>query len=605
MVIPNPAYEKGEVIGGRYIVLGVLGKGGFGVVYHVRDKDDGRELALKTFRDEYIFHPKIRLLFHKEALAWITIGRHPFVLHAEAVHEFDKRLFVAMEYIRPDENGLVSLHDHIAFHGRNFSNRLIGTWVTEFCHGITHAYEKGLKAHRDIKPQNILVNDKTFVKISDFGLAASIENVDLPPAQLRSLDLSAFHVQGKTMCGTLGYIAPEIYAEGTASVSSDIYAFGAVLWQLCAGSTRPPFWEILNRSPDARAIFTVLKSSPVPLVQSSFWEVIHRCLSADPAQRYKNFDEVKDAIKAVIRRSGDAPLDFIVNTAPSFTDWVNQGASLRALGRFEEALASYEAAIKLQPASATVWVNKANVLSSMKRRSDALAAYDRAILLDPEYQPAWFNKGLELQQSGDHLEAVACFERTLELNPRHGAALRRKGQSLVVGRQFQEAKACYEEALKTDPADDIACTYLGELFSLVESTSEALVWYDRAIKTNPKRSSAWTGKAEVLIELSRYDDAIDCLDAALMLDAEDAASLNMKAIALCRCGRQRDAISIFDRLLLGLTRLDVVWTNKGNALAELRQWHEALNCYEHAIRANPNYAPAREQRQRIIEYLRT
>jgi serine/threonine protein kinase len=95
------AYKSGEGIGNRFIVLEVLGKGGFGVVYRVRDRFDQRELAVKTFRDEFILNPKVKRQFRKEALTWAALGRHLFILEAEAVHEFDNRLFVAMEYIAP------------------------------------------------------------------------------------------------------------------------------------------------------------------------------------------------------------------------------------------------------------------------------------------------------------------------------------------------------------------------------------------------------------------------------------------------------------------------------------------------------------------------
>jgi eukaryotic-like serine/threonine-protein kinase len=295
--VPDLAYRKGEVIGGRFIVLDVLGKGGLGVVYHVRDRIDGRELALKTFRDEYILDPRVKFQFRREALTWIAIGRHSFVLQAQSVHEFDHSLFVGMEYIRPDENRLVTLHDHIAFHGRNLSDRLIGTWAIEFCHGMAHAYDKGVKTHRDVKPENILIGEGAFVKISDFGLAASIEQSDLPSGTLQSFGLSALRSQGKTICGTLGYIAPEMFAGGTASVQSDIYSFGAVLYQLCTGSTAPPFWENLRGLLDAGATYAVLARCPVPLIHSIFREVIHRSLQLRPIDRYQSFDEVKDAIK--------------------------------------------------------------------------------------------------------------------------------------------------------------------------------------------------------------------------------------------------------------------------------------------------------------------
>jgi tetratricopeptide (TPR) repeat protein len=601
---PTLEYRKGEVIGGRYTTLGILGSGGFGVVYHVRDKNDGRELALKTFRDEYILNPEVKRQFGKEALTWIEIGRHEFVLHAERVHEFNDRLFVAMEYIRPDENGLVTLFDHIAFHGPRLSNRLIGTWAIEFCHGMGHAYANGVKAHRDVKPQNILIGDGAFIKISDFGLAASINHAEVTSTILESVGLSSFHVQGKTLCGTTGYIAPELLIGGTASYQSDIYSFGAVLWQLCTGSTVPPFWKTLTGLRNPAATHEMLRKLPIPQLQNVFGEVIYRCMRPYPTDRYRSFDEIRDAIKEAIRRSGDRPLDFVVNTAASFADLVDRGASLRALGQFSKALACYDAAIDLEPADARVWVNKGNVLSSMRRRADALAAYNRAAQIDPKCELAWFNEGLELQRDEDHAQAIQCFEMVLELNPKSGAAHRRKGQSLVARKAFQEAKICYLKALEADPTDDFACCYLGELLNLVGSKSEALVWYDRAIKANAKTSVGWIGKAEVLMDLSRFDDAIGCLDVALRLNPADFSSLNLKAVALCRSGRQREAIPMFDILLQGDgTDLDVIWTNKGNALSELGSWREALECYECAIAENPNYAPAQRRRQWVINQL--
>jgi tetratricopeptide (TPR) repeat protein len=597
-------YRKGESIGGRFIVLDALGKGGCGVVYHVRNISDERELALKTFRDEYILDPDVRLQFRNEALTWIRIGKHSFVLEAEGVHEIDHRLYVSMEYIKPDENGLVTLLDHIAFHGRKLAHSTIGMWAGQFCHGMSHAYSKGIRAHRDVKPQNILVQSGVFIKISDFGLAASIEKSQLAFGQLQGMALTGFRLQGKTMCGTLGYIAPEIFAGAGANPLSDIYSFGVVLWQLCCGSTRPPFWEKLRQAPDPQTTYEVLARNPIPRVETPFWSIIQRCVQPRPSDRYQRFDEIREAIKEALRQSGDTPMDFIVNTTPSFRELVNRGASLRTLGQFDEALASYEAAIALEPTSPVVWVNKGNLLSSMKRRREALEAYARAAQLDPKFELAWLNAGLELQHSEDHAAAIRCFDHVLALNPQHARTWRRKGKSLEALGRRQAAKACYEAILQFNPDDDLASTHIGELCHNAGEHPEALGWYDRAIKANAKCTSAWTGKADVLIDLKRFEDAICCLDIALCLDPQDRASFNMKAVALCRAGRQSEAIPMFDVLLNeGSTDPDVVWTNKGNALAELGKLERALACFEQALKLNTNYAPARRQREWVMNAL--
>ena len=107
-------YKKGDLIGGEFEVVGNLGKGGFGLVYRARHCETGAEFALKTFRDEFLDDSKARDAFKKEALLWVNLENHPFILAATVVLEISGRLFVAMEYIAPDKQGRVNLADHLA-----------------------------------------------------------------------------------------------------------------------------------------------------------------------------------------------------------------------------------------------------------------------------------------------------------------------------------------------------------------------------------------------------------------------------------------------------------------------------------------------------------
>ena len=94
------------------------------------------------------------------------------------------------------------------------------------------------------------------------------------------------------------------------------------------------------------------------------------------------------------------------------------------------------------------------------------------------------------------------------------------------------------------------------------------------------------------------------LDRALMLDPDDLSTINVKAVALCRLNRQREAIPLFDSLLaVGPAEADVLWTNKGNALAELGDWKSALACFERALAVNSGYEPARSQRAVTLRQL--
>jgi len=105
--IKGDLYKKGDVIGGHYEIYGTLGKGGFGVVYLAYQLQTKEVRALKTFRDELLSNVAAREAFKKEALLWVNLEEHPFILAARWVAEFYGRLFVAMDYVAPDEYGRV------------------------------------------------------------------------------------------------------------------------------------------------------------------------------------------------------------------------------------------------------------------------------------------------------------------------------------------------------------------------------------------------------------------------------------------------------------------------------------------------------------------
>ena len=111
--LPGVPHQKGDFIGQKYQVFGALGKGGFGVVYLVYSHETKSVLALKTFRDEYLQDKETRERFRKEAQVWADLERHPYLVRAYFVDEVVGRLYIAMEYIAPDESGLNSLDGYL------------------------------------------------------------------------------------------------------------------------------------------------------------------------------------------------------------------------------------------------------------------------------------------------------------------------------------------------------------------------------------------------------------------------------------------------------------------------------------------------------------
>jgi len=261
---PNPI-RPASVIGGYYEIYRCIGKGGFGLVYLSIRRDTREIVALKTFRDEFLVNAAARRAFKKESLLWADLGDHPFILAARRVEEFSRRLYVEMDYVAPDEQGRITLDDHLWFSGDPVDTDQALEWAIQFCHGMEHANDRGVQCHRDIKPSNLLIAGDGSLKIADFGLAAAAiggwqagtgrQGLWVPSVKRNGFGASLLETEGGGLCcGTPGYIPPEVYRRDVADVRSDIYSFGLVLWQMAAGKTAPPFHVELSFEGDARAL---------------------------------------------------------------------------------------------------------------------------------------------------------------------------------------------------------------------------------------------------------------------------------------------------------------------------------------------------------------
>jgi serine/threonine protein kinase len=247
-------YRPGDLIGGKYEIRRTIGRGGFGVVYLAFNRETTRVCALKTFRDELIADPAARETFKREADVWIGLEDHPFILAARWVNEFSGRLFVEMDYVAPDDKGRVSLGDHLAAACGPLNTNQVVKWSIQFCLGMEHANACGVACHRDIKPANIIIAGDEAVKIADFGLATAaqamwgerdgeggfvaVANGYVP------FGVSLMRTHGVKICGTPGYIPPEVLRGQAWDRRGDVYSFGLVLWQMMAGSTSPPCYGL-------------------------------------------------------------------------------------------------------------------------------------------------------------------------------------------------------------------------------------------------------------------------------------------------------------------------------------------------------------------------
>ena len=205
--IDHGRFEPGTILGGRYRIVGRLGKGGMGEVYRADDLKIGQQVALKFLPPEVDRDPARLTQLHTEVRMARQVS-HPNVCRVYDIDEEEGHTFLSMEYV--DGEDLSSLLRRIG-HFPEARGLEIGRQI---CAGLAAAHERGV-IHRDLKPANVMLDANGRVRINDFGLAG---------------------VAGEALrAGTPAYMAPEQLAGQDVTVRSDIYALGLVLYELFTG----------------------------------------------------------------------------------------------------------------------------------------------------------------------------------------------------------------------------------------------------------------------------------------------------------------------------------------------------------------------------------
>ena len=621
--VASGGYRKGDRIG-EFEVQGVLGRGGFGVVYLVhlptavrisalqtfRDEDlpsRGRPsdhhvtYALKTLHDPYLAVPEVRQRFRHEAQMLVDLERHPYVLQADFVDEIEGRLYIATEYVAPNSMGLNSLEGYLQRQPPDLAQSL--RWAIQVCYGMEYARSKGLRCHRDLKPANILITRDGRVKIADFGLAGVLEAVRLAEGiQVHIEDgrigLSAQTAEGAGF-GTPTHMPPEQFTNAAScDERSDVYAFGVVLYQM-ASRGRLPFLAAPPRDGSVAEkrrfwaeMYRLHSTAPVRRLDTPLFPVIERCLAKEPDQRYQGFSELGETLDLVLRRETGEIVQAPVAAQLTAGEWHIKGYSLAALDRHREAIECYDRSLALEPNHAQTWTNRGFCLSALGQREEAIECYNRALDLNPLFADAWNNKGAALANLEQREEAIVCFDRALSLNPQYADAWSNKATSLLDLGRRQEAISCIDRALELAPQTAMMWKNKGLLLTRLGYWEEALTCFDRALALNPRLADGWSSKAEPLSYLGKREEAIACCDRALALDPRHTVALTNKGANLSALGRREEAIACYEQVLALNPQEAMAWGNKANNLAVLGRNHEAMACYEEALALDPEYAHA-------------
>jgi tetratricopeptide (TPR) repeat protein len=269
--------------------------------------------------------------------------------------------------------------------------------------------------------------------------------------------------------------------------------------------------------------------------------------------------------------------------------YLSLGQALMGLGRCAEALASYDAALALQPDLPIALSCSAAALRELGRPQEALSRANAAIALQPTTD-AYCHGGTALRDLGRFAEAVASFDQAIALDPHCTEAHNYRGMALQQLQRPGEALASFERALALRPQSAELHNNRGNMLRQLQRTSEALASFERAIALQPTFAAAYNNRGLVLQTLQRYREAASSYERAVALQADFAEAHNNLGTVQCELGQAAEALASCSRALQLQPRMHGVHGNLGNALRDLERPEEALAQYDLAVLEAPQDA---------------
>lgn len=414
---PPSSFKIGDFLLDRYEILRVH-KGAMGEVYICHDEETDQHVAAKTFQDIYMRNQMSKKTFVREAETWIRLEHHPNIVQAHFIQSVEGKPLLFLEAILTDNPRGPTLKDYMFAHAANVWESV--SLSLQFCDGMIHADARvpGI-VHRDIKPDNIMIDRSGVLKITDFGLVKSTSHFPSaePTAPNRSLFRSIPKVKDLMpfVRGTPAFIAPEqIIDSNAADTRSDVYSFGCVMYELFTrhyplmGAT---IEATLERKLTGKPRRMGSHSKEIPM---DLDDVVLRCIERDPDKRYRSFTEVREALNDVHERYFGLRKSQRKAEKLTVSGRINKAVSLIRLGQRQEAMRLLEGAARVDREHPQVHNRLGTLLMEAGETRRAEKSFRRALGIDESYAPALNNLGVILEQRDDRAGAIDAYQHAVQ-----------------------------------------------------------------------------------------------------------------------------------------------------------------------------------------------
>src|SRR2546425_798602 len=303
--IKETTIDAGKTIA-QYAIVSKIGEGGMGEVWRARDTKLGRDVAIKVLPAAFSENSERLRRFEQEAQAAGALN-HPNILVIFHIGTHQSAPYIASELLEGE-----TLRERMA--GAALPQRKALDYALQIARGLAAAHEKGI-VHRDIKPDNVFITGDGRVKILDFGLAKLTGASDGIQPQ-SEVPTRRVDTDPGTVVGTMGYMSPEQLKGQPADHRSDIFSFGAILYEMLSGK------RAFRGDSMAETMSAILREDPPDLsetnktVSPALERVVHHCLEKNPAERFHSARDLAFAIESL---SGSATISGQTATMPTIT----------------------------------------------------------------------------------------------------------------------------------------------------------------------------------------------------------------------------------------------------------------------------------------------